>query len=112
MEDAAHRDTDRQRERDTHTHTPPHIMQRGLLAYSEELLLASPLVHPGGCPGNVIQEVGTGVHICLADAVTILARVGCCKPAAITHVWKQWMADMHTVQSATVLSNLQCYLAR
>jgi len=56
-----------------------------MLAYGEELLLASPLVQPGGCPGNVIQEVGTGVHVRLADAVTVLARVGCRKSAAIIH---------------------------
>ncbi len=64
-------------------------MQRDMLAYSEEMLLASPLVHPGGCPGNVIQVVGTGVHVRLADAVTVLAFIGCCKPAAIIHTSRQ-----------------------
>ena len=78
-------------------------MQRDMLAYSEELLLASPLVHPGGCPGNVIQVVGTGVHVRLADAVTVLAFIGCCKPAAIIHTSRQWTADVHAFQPAIVL---------
>ena len=81
MQDAAHTHT--------HTDTHSHMLQRDMLAYSEELLLASPLVHPGGRPCNVIQVVGTRVHIRLADAVTVLAFIGCCKPAAIIHTSRQ-----------------------
>ncbi len=86
-------------------------MQRAMLAYSEELLLASPLVHPNSRPGNVIKVVGTGVHICLADTVTVLAFVGGCKPAAIIHTSRQGTGDMHMFQPATVLSDLQFCLS-
>ena len=65
----------------TPTHTPTHTVRRGAGAHSEELLLACPLVQPGSTPGNVIQEVGAGVHIRLVNAVTVLALVRCCKPA-------------------------------
>ncbi len=51
------------------------------MAYSEKLLLASPLIHPGSAPGNVIQEVGGGVHIRLSNGVAVLALVCSCKPA-------------------------------
>ena len=76
--------TCREREGFIHTDTPTDTptVRRGAGAHSEELLLAGPLVQPGRPPGNVIQEIGAGVHIRLVNAVTVLALVSCCKPAA------------------------------
>ena len=53
-------------------------------AYGEELLLAGALVEPGGAPGNVIEEVGGGVHKRLVYAVAVLALVRCRHPAQPT----------------------------
>lgn len=38
-------------------------------------------MEPCSAPGNVIQVIGGGVHVCLVDDIAVFALVGGCKPA-------------------------------